>query len=154
MFNSSIVSRIAVSSKLFPGSTAPPGNEVSPWLGDMLAPHLIKDMKRPVHPDQREQDGEIALFPDRLGFVFRQYFFDILQHYAITYRLFFLHYTQHYLEFEIICSDHFSNLSSDDLHVEFAVARAIVIPEVDALPSPQQHLSFRQDDRFAGTGQG
>ena len=66
----------------------------------------------------------------------------------------YLHYTQIYLEFEIICSDHFLNLSGDDLHVEFAVARAIVIPEVDALPSPQQHLSFRQDDRFAGTGQG
>ena len=45
------------------------------------------------------------------------------------------------------------HLSSDDLYVKFTVTRTIIVPEIDALPSPQQHPSFRHNDRFADTRQ-
>mgnify|MGYP006395002925 CR=1 FL=1 len=46
---------------------------------------------------------------------------------------------------------HIKHLSSDDLHVQFTVTRSIIVPEIDALPSPQQHPSFRHNARFADT---
>ena len=48
---------------------------------------------------------------------------------------------------------HIKHLSSDDLHVKFTVTRSIIVREIDALPSPQQHPSFRHNDRFADTRQ-
>ncbi len=38
--------------------------------------------------------------------------------------------------------------------MEFAVAWAIEIPEINALPRAEEHPPFRHDDCFADTGQG